>query len=304
MGGAVRMSPEELRRVRWKGRGAYRALSYYFTVRWNQPELGRYIRHVLGPFSVAPDPGRSRNPPTPGLPPTYSVADLGPGRVGRYSVLYGEDVMLAAETEAEALQYLFRHINVESCWQTGDLLLIHAGAAVTRHGEGVVLPGASGSGKTTLVAGLLRSGFAYLSDEAGAIDPVTRRLFPYQRTLCLKEGTFELFSEFEGRAGTLPPLRGEWYVRPETLGPAPSAEPCHVRYVIAPRYKKGSDVQLASISRAEAVAVLWDALWNRATYGERALHLLTEVMTGADGFRMTYDSLDGAVEAVRTLTRS
>lgn len=300
----MRISPNELSRIRWKGEGAYRALSYYFTVRWNLARLGEYITQVLEPFAVAPDPGRNRNPPTPGLPPAYSVVDLRPGGMDRYQVLYGEDVLLAAEKSDQALRQLFRHINLESCWQTGDFLLVHSGAVVTSAGEGVLLPGGSGSGKTTLTAGLVRAGFGYLSDEAGAIDPVTRRLYPYPRTLCLKEGSFELFAELNGRNATLRRLGSEWYVRPESIRSGALAGPCDVRFVIAPRYQEGSVTELTPIGKAEAIAQLWESLWNVAFYRDRALHLLTDVMTSAGGFRLVYGDLGEAVKAVKALTGS
>lgn len=298
------MSPDELSRIRWKGEGAYRALSYYFTVRWNRARIGQYITHVLQPFAVTPDPGRNRNPPTPGLPPAYSVIDLGPGRMDRYQVLYGEDVMVAAEKSEHAVQQLFRHINLESCWQTGDFLLVHAGSVVTPGGKGLLLPGASGSGKTTLTAGLVRAGFGYLSDEAGAIDPVTRRLYPYPRTLCLKEGSFELFAELNGRRATLRRLGSEWYVRPESIRPGALAGPCDVRFVIAPLYREGSDTRLIPMTKGQAVAELWDSLWNRAVYRDRALRLLTDVVTSSRSFRLTYGELDEAVGHIERLTRS
>lgn len=300
----MRISPDELSRIRWKGEGAYRALSYYFTVRWNRASLGDFISQVLDPFAVAPDPGRNRNPPTPGLPPAYSVIALGPERMDRYQVLYGEDVMVAAEKSVLALQQLFRHINLESCWQTGDFLLVHAGSVVTPGGEGLLLPGASGSGKTTLTAGLVRAGFGYLSDEAGAIDPVTRRLYPYPRTLCLKEGSFELFAELNGRNATLRRLGGEWYVRPESIRPGALAGPCDVRFVIAPEYRERSDTRLTAMTKGQSVAKLWNSLWNRGVYRERALHLLTEVMLQAQGFRLVYGDLDDAVETIKKLTGS
>ena len=65
-------------------------------------------------------------------------------------------------------------------------LLVHAGAVVAPDGTAVLLPGPSGAGKTTLVAGLVRAGFGYLSDEAGAIDPATLCVHAFARPLGLK----------------------------------------------------------------------------------------------------------------------
>jgi hypothetical protein len=296
----MRRDSGELSRVRWTGQGAYRALSYYFTVRWNRARLGAYVQHVLGPFAVPPDPRLTRNPPTPGLPPAYSLVELPRSKSGRFRLLYGNEPLLTSAKRDDVLHQLFWHINVESCWQTGDFVLIHAGAVVTPQAEGVLLPGQSGSGKTTLTAGLVRAGFGYLSDEAGVIDPVTRRLYPHAKTLNLKEGSVDLFAELDGNKWG--PLIGEWYVPVDAIRPGAAAPPSPLRYVVAPRYRPGSPTILTPISRARTLATLWESSWNLSTYRGRAFHLLVDAMEKAQGFTLEYGNLDEAVNAVMTVT--
>src|SRR6202012_2170550 len=81
-----------------------------------------------------------------------------------------------------------------------DYLLFHAGG-VEADGTGVLLPGASGAGKSTLVAGLVRGGLGYLTDELAALDLATRTLVPYGKRLTAKPGSFAVPSDMGPAAG-------------------------------------------------------------------------------------------------------
>jgi len=201
------------------------------------------------------------------------------------------------------LHYLLWHVNGEVFWQTGEFLILHAGAVVTPAGHGVLLPGEAGSGKTTLTAGLVRAGFGYLSDEAGVIDPVTGQLYPYPKTLDLKGDPFKLFPELRAKNGKLPVVQSRWRVRADDIRPGAIGGPCELRFVIAPRYREGSATELSPMSRADAVIELWESVWNLFRYRERALRLLGEVMRGARSYRLVFGDLLEAVQAVEEVTK-
>lgn len=298
----LNVRPERLNRIRWKGEQTYRVLSYYFALRWNHVRAGDYATLVLADFAVPPDPWETRNPPTPNLPPRYSIVDLGPKEPGRYRLLYGVDTMHASEKMSEVIAHLLRHINVESMRQTGDFLLIHAGAVATPDGEGLLLPGQSGSGKTTLVTALVLAGFGYLSDEAGAIDPVSRRLHPHPRALSMKSPGTALFPGLSPRLASSGMTNGEWHVRPEELRPHPVGKPCDVRFVIAPRYRPGVPTELVPLSTAEATVQLAMNAANLPLYRARGLPLLAEVARGAACYQLDTGDLREAVRAVATAT--
>lgn len=297
----LQMSSEELRRVRWKGQGAYRALSHYFTIRWNRVRLGEQVQHVFGDLSIPEDPRELRNPPTPGLPASYSLIDFGPQAERRYRLLYGTGLLLSSDSKDDVLFHLFWHVDAEAFRQVGDFLLIHAGAVVSPEGEGIVMPGQAGSGKTTLTAGLVRAGFGYLSDEAAAIDPVTRRLYAYPKTLNLKEGSFALFADLRAQDGKWPLLKGRWHLRARDIRPDALGAACRLGHVIVPCFQEKAATEVTAISRAAAVAELWDNTWNLHLYKERALFLLGDAMRGASACRLVFGDLDEAVEAIREL---
>lgn len=298
------VSADELARVRWTGESNYRVLSYYFTLRWNRAPIGEYVHHVLQGFAVPPDPAEMRIPPTPGMPPTYNLVDLGKFAERRYRLLYPETPLSASDAVGDVLHHLFWHVNSEAIRRTGNFLLIHAGSVVSPTGHGVLLPGGTGSGKTTLAMGLVRAGFGYLSDEAGAIDPVGGRVYPYPKALTLKRDPAELLPGLRLGNGHRRMMRGVWHVRAEDLRPAALPGPTEARLVVFPRYDPdAARAGLASISRAEGVVALAENTLNLAVYGSRALRLLGRVARRARFYRLVSGDLDEAVRSIVRLTR-
>ena len=73
-------------------------------------------------------------------------------------------------------------------------MLVHAGA-VEWDGHAALFPAPMESGKTTLVAGLVRAGARYLSDEAAAIDPETLLVHPFPKSLTIGAGSWEVLAD-------------------------------------------------------------------------------------------------------------
>jgi hypothetical protein len=279
-------------------------LGYYFILRWNSPDLVGEVAEALAWFGVPPEPEENRNPPTPGLPRVYSLVDLGAGEPVRYRFLFNGVQMLGSDESHEVVTHLLWHVNSEMIRHTGSYLLVHAGAVADPRGYGVLLPGRSGSGKSTLVAGLVREGFGYLSDEAGAIDPIRRDIYPYPKALTLKsEVVSSLIPDARPPTGSWTDGR-PWHLRPERIRPGAIADPCPIRLVVAPKYEPGAPTVLTPISRGRLVVELGTNLLNRGFYGRRALPLLADIALSAPGYLLTSGDLSAAVGAVADLARS
>ena len=302
--GLAQIPPERLDRVRWRGEATYRVLSYYFSVRWNSAGPGERIQEILAQFAVPPDPGEVRFPTTPGVPPRYSLVVLRRADGLRYWLLFNEGPLAGGDDLGMVLSALFSHVNGETIRRSGDFLLVHAGAVVTPGGQGVLLPASSGSGKSTLVAGLVRAGFGYLSDEAGAIDPASRKLYPYPKFLTLSEKAAALFPGLGPTNDGSPLLNGDWYVPPGHLRPGGLGTPCDVRFVIVPRYTPGATTEVTPITPAATTAELLLNCLNLTVYRARALPVVTDVASAAQGYRLISGDLQGAVRAVVDLTGS
>jgi hypothetical protein len=175
-------------------------------------------------------------------------------------------------------------------------LALHAGSVATREGA-LLLPAPPDTGKTTMVAALIEQGFAYLSDEVGAIDPVTTKVYPFPRRLDLDPKQLELFPnvadrvrEIRGRQGQ--PVGGT--LTPEDLdaevsGPAPP------RYLVFMAADREGPPRLTPIRAAEAVERMAANCFNLYRYEERGVILLTRVAKNAEAFR-----LDGGTARERT----
>ena len=172
-----------------------------------------------------------------------------------------------------------------------DFLLLHA-AAVTRSGQALLMPALPESGKSSLTLALLRTGaFQYLSDEFGAIDPVTGRLYPFERPIRVDEATLDHFEgladEVLARTKGWPPDELAWrFFRAEDLG-AGVSDPAPVRWIVHLSPDWEGPPRLTPVASAEAVAEMAKNAFNLGVYAERAVHLLARVAKGTTALRLT-----------------
>lgn len=301
---AAPISPARLKRIRWRGERAYRILSYSFSVRWNGELTGDHIHYAFRGFSVPQRKRADRVSVNGDRASVYSLVDLGPREPRRYRLLLADEQLISGTNADDVLNHLLYQILWRTSGQTDDFLLIHAGSVVSRRGEGVLLPADSGYGKTTLVAGLIRAGFGFLSDEIGVIDHRTGVLRPYPRALNFKEGALAVFPDLPRGKDASQSARSNRYVQAEEIRPDVMADPAEVRFIIAPRYGEGTPTRITPLSPAETVGELWANTVNHEVYGARALPILADVARQATGYRLVSGDLASAVRAVSDLTEA
>jgi len=188
---------------------------------------------------------------------------------------------------ADLLNFAVWDLHALVAKRTRDFLLLHAGA-VAREGGAVILPAPPESGKSTLTIALLEAGFDYLSDELGAIDPVTGRIHPYPKRIWVTEGSLEFFPGLVGRLQDRAGLSAgllKRYVRPEDVHAAVGAA-APVRLAVFPTSDHQGPPRLARLSRAETVQHLAANTFNMPTYGERGLVRLSQIAREAPAFRL------------------
>jgi hypothetical protein len=278
----------------------FRVLDYYFSVEVEDPVMRPYLLRVLGGFEVPPDPFERRLPPTPNMPPCYRIVPSDDAD-DRFDLLYGSDAMLTKETTAEVLNRVFWHVNNEAIRRTGSYLLVHAGVVCTDDGRAVVIPAAGGSGKSTLVAGLVRAGFGYLTDEAAAIDPVTGMVHPFPKALTVKPGSYDALPGL--RPSGSPLEQHQWHVPAEELRPgAAVSTAANPTWVVGVNYSPPVDTVLTPRSRAETLYTLGQQTLNLHLYRHRALPILRRLTDVASGHFLTLSDLASGVAAVQELT--
>jgi hypothetical protein len=267
---------------------SYRAMSYDFRVRTNVPRLGFLLDRLLSPFRAALADGS----------PTYSLVHT-PGSPLPFSLYLDDKLLHQVEAAATMLDFVLADITVQAVERMEAHVALHAAAAAWDR-RGIIFPGPPDAGKTTLVAGLTRVGFAYLSDEAALIDPVTGLLHPFPRALAMDGNSVDTIP---GLRRKLPPdhdqfMRFRYHLAPDDLRPGAVGRPCRVHYVIAPKYESGSDTTLTRMSRAEALMVLAENSFNFTRFGALAVDSLRDALEGVRCYRLRIGSLDEAIRKV------
>ncbi len=295
--------PQDVAPEVWVTRSWYRVLAYYFSIATTEREFGHYVETVLGRFATDRDLLEEHNPPTPGIPAHYELMDAGAGKGHRYRLYYNGVLMSSSVNAGDVFDHFFWHVNAESARRTGDFVLVHAGAIASPGGSGVLIPGASGTGKSTLVAGLLHEGFAYYSDEAAAIDPISRRLHSYPKAITLKNRiVFDTYADLP-MAQTRPDfVSGRWYIVPSQIREEVYGPPTDVRFVILSRFEPGAETTVARVGRAEAAMALGRNVINIGRYRARVLPLLADLVKSAQCYSLQSGDLEEAVAAIKSVT--
>ncbi|MDP8969905.1 MAG: hypothetical protein M3N52_05320 [Actinomycetota bacterium] len=268
--------------------GRYRALGHDFCVRTSDPALGRYCEEIFSAFAA---PGRARS--------VYSVLDRGERTRKRYAVYHDGERIALSRSPSHAFGTLLWHVNQSVVASTTDVVLVHA-AAAERGGAAVLLPAPMESGKTTLVAGLVRRGLRYLTDEAVAVDPVTSQVRPFPKALSIDRGSWQVLADL--RPDVDPAVAAytklQWQVPAEAIRPGALAPPALPRLVVAPRYEAGSDTTLRPVSRARMLTLMAESTFNFHAAGRRNLEVLARVVRRSDCYLLTVGDLARACTLV------
>jgi hypothetical protein len=278
--------------------GPFRALGHEFVVRTSDPALGEYLAAVLDPFVIAP---AVADPAAPRV--AYSVVDRGPDARNRYALYFGRARLALTASGSFVVATLLWHVNRQAIESAPDFVLVHAGA-VAWDGDAALFPAPMDSGKTTLVAGLVRAGARYLSDEAAAIDPETLLVHPFPKSLTVGGGSREVLADLRPAVDPEVARRysiADWHVDARAIRADALAPPTLARFVVALRYERGARTALAPMSRAEAVMEMGQNSFNLARHGRRGVEALAGVARRCACYRLVVGDLDAACALLHDL---
>ena len=185
-------------------------------------------------------------------------------------------------------------------------LILHA-AVVAMGDQAMLLSGRPGAGKSTLCAALVASGWRLLSDELTLVDPRRLRIAPLARPVCLKEDSISLIKRHapaavfgpnvsDTRKGTVA------HMRPPTDSVRRAAEPATARWILFPRFDTGASLRVEPVSKARAFMALADNSFNYEILGKSGFDALGRLVDGCTSDRLSYSSLEAALDAIATLT--
>lgn len=285
-----RSSREAIGDPLWAAQDDYRMLSMAFTVKSMDERFAESLRWHLAPFLL--------DAPAPAGLPAELLTEAATGEPG-YTFRFATQERFRVELLPEAIHRAVWEIQRSVPDHVRDFLLLHAGA-VARDGGALLLPARTSSGKSSLCLGLLEMGFSYLSDDVGALDPVTGRAYPYPKPIKLIPDAVEFFPGLEERLQdrTLPFPQWERFVRPEDVD-AEVADPVPVRWVVFPTDDFDGPPDLEPITSAKCVELMAANCFNLYRYSEAGVVLLSRVASGARAFRLSGGSLRDRLELLR-----
>lgn len=197
---------------------------------------------------------------------------------------------------------LFWHANREAIRGCTDLLLLHSSCAADDDGRAVILPASMESGKTTTVAGLVRSGLRYVTDEATAIDPASGEIVPYPKPLSIDRGSWLVLWDLRptGDPQLATFTKAQWQVAGDRIGHVSGrARPV---LVVSPAYDATvTGVDVESMTQGETLVLLAQNAFNLRGHAVDGFRELEGVARSSPGYRMRIGDLDAAVDAIRRL---
>lgn len=268
-----------------------RALELDFALRSTDGALGRYLAHVLSPFEAEGEPQE-----------WWSVV-VPPGRNQRAEIWVGDELCDRRRPGYLTIQYVLWRVNQETIRRSrAKYLLLHASGAV-HNGRAVAFPAAMESGKTTLVAGLVRCGLEYLTDEAVAIDPDTLVAHPFPKALSIDPGSWEVLADLRPSLDEESQkfMRAQWHVPVGDIEPGLVAERAPIEHFVFPKYDAGGRTELTAMTRSEAFLAAAENAFNLSQHGRNGFHALAETVRRAECHRLIVSELDRACELVMDL---
>ena len=267
----------------------FHALALDFALAVDDDALGKYLEWLLDGFA----------PPSADAV-AYEVV-TGGDEVDAVEMRFDRETVLHAVGVRSFATNLVQWVNQRAV-DPAYSVTSHAGGVV-RDGLACVLPAQLESGKTTLTAGLVRSGWSYLTDEAVAFDWDTGDIEPFPKPLSVDPGSQYLFPEL---APPLPPDATadgveQWQVPPSMFRPDAVGSRCRAGYVVFPRYAANARTALLPIGRAEGLVELARNTFRFNEQSRRSLDALARVIRSADCYRMTVGDLDTACRLVDAL---
>jgi hypothetical protein len=269
--------------------GPYRALGFTFDLRIPDPRARAFVAEVLAPLS---QPGRA----AVGYELVRETHDA------TWALRRAGDLVLSTSDLADVTRALFTDVNRQLVARSAGHVLIHASAAAAGH-RGLIFPAPSGSGKSTLIAGLVRSGLRYLTDEVTAIHPATLRIEAFPKSLSVDPGSWQALADLapDEDGGLRPSGLDEWHIDPRSIRADAVASWADPAFVVAPTYVAGADTELIAIPRSEAVFRLAENAFNLRVHQRHGLEVLAEVVRRCSCYRLVVGDLDAACALITGL---
>lgn len=191
-------------------------------------------------------------------------------------------------------------LNLAIALRAHTFLQIHAGC-LEKNGRAIIMPAASGSGKSTLCAYLLAAGWRLFSDEFAVIVPETGNVVPVPRGISLKNASIALAKAIHPDPEFSPVVSGTPKGSVSVLrAPRQSVdrahETCPPGAIVFPKWSADAGLQIAPLSRAEALESIIRNSINYSALDELGFNAMTRLIEEVPAFRLTYSDSIQAID--------
>jgi hypothetical protein len=188
--------------------------------------------------------------------------------------------------------------------QHNYLFQIHAGV-IARQDQVLLLPAASGSGKSSLTAGLMHSGWSYLSDETAPFDKINFRVRPVPLAACLKTGSWKLLSQQYPVINKLTTFIREdkkhvRYLPPSLKVIAPDRSDGYlVKWIIFPKYISSSKTRLQPLQKMETIKLFLAQCLSLPTHlDQETIGNVINRLSSIESYSLEHSDLDTAIRLI------
>ena len=220
------------------------------------------------------------------------------------SIACGNDIIYQSSVYRYILEYLEYKIYTLLIDRLRNYYLIHAGA-VALNDKAIMLPASSGGGKTTLIAGLIKNGFRYFTDEIGIIDPHTLEVYPFPKPLNMKIGSLPLFDNFEPEMELINESQMAiedkiYHVFVKSASVQPINKPLAVGKIVFVQYNPNEKSTLTPISRAKAIFEMAKCSFNQFRFKDEGIAILDRLARGCECYELKFTQVGDAVNLLRS----
>lgn len=221
------------------------------------------------------------------------------------SIACGSDIIYRSFNYRYTLEYLEYKIYTLLIDRLSNYYLIHAGV-VALNDKAIVLPASSGGGKTTLIAGLIKNGFRYLTDEIGVIDPHTLEVYPFLKPLNMKIGSLPLFDNFEPEMKLIDENQITMedkihHVFVKSASAQTINKPVAVGKIVFVQYNPNEKSTLTPISRANAIFEMAKCSFNQFRFKDEGIAILDRLTRGCECYELKFTQVGDAVNLLKNL---
>lgn len=195
-------------------------------------------------------------------------------------------------TPARAVAILLWQLN-QVALSTPNCLVLHAGC-VSRSHRALVLSGPMDAGKSTLVAGLVRRGLDYLSDEFAPLSLADGSISAYPCPLALEPGSFRLFPELEPDVSADLVDESRWSIPPGALKAQAVGLCADPSLVVFPCYAAGAATRMSPVDARDALALLVGQALNLPALGGSAFRAVARLAASVPAYELVFSDLEAA----------